>query len=173
MPYSLLSQHFPFSVQSGIFYNLKCQRLCKFYKAARPPLGPKVQRNTNVQLGNRGLPYLSHLQLQLQLQLQALSSWFLKPSRSWSKMITIPYVAALATYFSYGLLFVFGHIRDLFRKITGCFSSNNLQARLRLILFHLLLFLFSFLLYLCVCVNGPFFVSMKCFLWIRVTLQFA
>lgn len=68
-------------------------------------------------------------------------------------MITIPYVTALATYFSYGLLLVFGQIRDLFRNITDGFSSNNLQARLRLILFYQLLFLFSFLLYLCVCVR--------------------
>ncbi|KAL0014634.1 hypothetical protein SO802_001703 [Lithocarpus litseifolius] len=43
-------------------------------------------------------------------------------------MITIPYVTALATYFSYGVLFVFGQIRDHFRKITDCFSSNNLQG---------------------------------------------
>lgn len=51
------------SVQSVILFNLKCPRLSKFQKAARPPLGPKIQRDTNVQLGNRGLPYsLSHLQ---------------------------------------------------------------------------------------------------------------
>ncbi|GMY12996.1 long chain base biosynthesis protein 2a-like [Fagus crenata] len=43
-------------------------------------------------------------------------------------MIAIPYLAALTTYFSYGLLFSFGKIRDLFRKITGWFSSNNLQG---------------------------------------------
>ncbi|KAG6543374.1 hypothetical protein Mapa_015288 [Marchantia paleacea] len=29
--------------------------------------------------------------------------------------VTIPYFAALTTYFSYGLLFVFGHLRDFFR----------------------------------------------------------
>ncbi|XP_059449074.1 long chain base biosynthesis protein 2a-like isoform X2 [Corylus avellana] len=43
-------------------------------------------------------------------------------------MIAIPYLTLLTTYFSYGLLFVFGHIRDLFRNITGWFSSNNLQG---------------------------------------------
>lgn len=32
-------------------------------------------------------------------------------------MVTIPYFAALATYFSYGLLFVFGHLRDFFRRL--------------------------------------------------------
>ncbi|XP_010660694.1 long chain base biosynthesis protein 2a isoform X1 [Vitis vinifera] len=42
-------------------------------------------------------------------------------------MIAVPYVTALTTYFSYGLLFVFGQIRDLFRKILDWFRSNNLQ----------------------------------------------
>ncbi|CAN4100589.1 unnamed protein product [Withania somnifera] len=32
-------------------------------------------------------------------------------------MITIPYLTALTTYFSYGLLFAFGQFRDFFRKI--------------------------------------------------------
>lgn len=31
-------------------------------------------------------------------------------------MVTIPYFTALTTYFSYGLLFVFGHARDFFRS---------------------------------------------------------
>ncbi|XP_011002110.1 PREDICTED: long chain base biosynthesis protein 2a-like [Populus euphratica] len=43
-------------------------------------------------------------------------------------MIKIPYLTALNTYFSYGLLFVFGHFRDFFRKILGCFHSSNLQG---------------------------------------------
>ncbi|KAE8021271.1 hypothetical protein FH972_007178 [Carpinus fangiana] len=43
-------------------------------------------------------------------------------------MIAIPYLTVLTTYFSYGLLFVFGQIRDLFRNIEGWFSSNNLQG---------------------------------------------
>lgn len=43
-------------------------------------------------------------------------------------MIAVPYVTALTTYFSYGLLFVFGQIRDLFRKILDWFRSNNLQG---------------------------------------------
>lgn len=43
-------------------------------------------------------------------------------------MIAIPYVTALTTYFSYGLLFVFGQIRDLFRKILDWSRSNNLQG---------------------------------------------
>eukprot|EP01018_Ginkgo_biloba_P017272 Gb_24136 [translate_table: standard] len=30
-------------------------------------------------------------------------------------MVAIPYFTALTTYFSYGLLFVFGHLRDIFR----------------------------------------------------------
>lgn len=30
--------------------------------------------------------------------------------------VNIPYFAALSTYFSYGLLFVFGHLRDFFRR---------------------------------------------------------
>ncbi|XP_062152042.1 long chain base biosynthesis protein 2a-like [Alnus glutinosa] len=43
-------------------------------------------------------------------------------------MIVIPYLTVLTTYFSYGLLFVFSQIRDLFQKITGWFNSNNLQG---------------------------------------------
>uniref|UniRef100_A0A2N9EH00 Aminotransferase class I/classII large domain-containing protein n=1 Tax=Fagus sylvatica TaxID=28930 RepID=A0A2N9EH00_FAGSY len=43
-------------------------------------------------------------------------------------MIAIPYLTALTTFFSYGLLFAFGQIRDLFRKITDWCSSNNLQG---------------------------------------------
>ncbi|XVF59957.1 hypothetical protein PTKIN_Ptkin08bG0003700 [Pterospermum kingtungense] len=44
-------------------------------------------------------------------------------------MIAIPYLTALTTYFSYGLLFAFGHIRDFFRKfIDRCSTSNNLQG---------------------------------------------
>ncbi|GAV59537.1 Aminotran_1_2 domain-containing protein [Cephalotus follicularis] len=43
-------------------------------------------------------------------------------------MIAIPYLTALTTYFSYGLLFVFGQIRDLFSKIFDWWSSNNLQG---------------------------------------------
>lgn len=43
-------------------------------------------------------------------------------------MISIPYLTALTTYFSYGLLFVFGQIRDFFRKIIDWWSANNLQV---------------------------------------------
>ncbi|KAF8390720.1 hypothetical protein HHK36_025247 [Tetracentron sinense] len=43
-------------------------------------------------------------------------------------MITIPYLTALTTYFSYGLLFAFGQIRDLFRKILDRLRSSNLQG---------------------------------------------
>ncbi|RWR85961.1 long chain base biosynthesis protein 2a-like protein [Cinnamomum micranthum f. kanehirae] len=43
-------------------------------------------------------------------------------------MITIPYLTALTTLFSYGLLFVFGHMRDLFRKFLDWPSSGNLQG---------------------------------------------
>ncbi|KAJ6869312.1 long chain base biosynthesis protein 2a-like [Populus alba x Populus x berolinensis] len=43
-------------------------------------------------------------------------------------MIKIPYLTALSTYFSYGLLFVFGHFRDFFRTILDCFHSSNLQG---------------------------------------------
>ncbi|KAF2301816.1 hypothetical protein GH714_029519 [Hevea brasiliensis] len=43
-------------------------------------------------------------------------------------MIAIPYLAALTTYFSYGLLFAFGQIRDFFRKILDWSGSNNLQG---------------------------------------------
>ncbi|XXG74989.1 hypothetical protein AAC387_Pa07g3585 [Persea americana] len=43
-------------------------------------------------------------------------------------MITIPYLTALTTLFSYGLLFAFGQIRDLFRKLFDWSSSKNLQG---------------------------------------------
>ncbi|CAJ1953323.1 unnamed protein product [Sphenostylis stenocarpa] len=43
-------------------------------------------------------------------------------------MISIPYLTALTTYFSYGLLFAFGQFRDFFRKIFDWCSSNNLQG---------------------------------------------
>ncbi|XP_068666948.1 long chain base biosynthesis protein 2d-like [Aristolochia californica] len=43
-------------------------------------------------------------------------------------MINIPYLTALTTLFSYGLLFAFGQLRDLFRKFLECFSSNKLQG---------------------------------------------
>ncbi|KAB1199817.1 Long chain base biosynthesis protein 2a [Morella rubra] len=43
-------------------------------------------------------------------------------------MIAIPYITALTTYFSYGLLFAFGQLRDFFRKIIDWFSSSNLQG---------------------------------------------
>ncbi|TQD94313.1 hypothetical protein C1H46_020127 [Malus baccata] len=42
-------------------------------------------------------------------------------------MIVIPYLTALTTYFSYGLLFVFGQVRDFFRKIIDWWSTSNLQ----------------------------------------------
>lgn len=43
-------------------------------------------------------------------------------------MITIPYLTALTTYFSYGLLFAFGQFRDFFRKIFDWWRGNNLQG---------------------------------------------
>ncbi|KAL0318931.1 UNVERIFIED_CONTAM: Long chain base biosynthesis protein 2a [Sesamum angustifolium] len=43
-------------------------------------------------------------------------------------MITIPYLTALTTYFSYGLLFAFGQLRDFFRKIFDWWSHNSLEG---------------------------------------------
>ncbi|KAH6803280.1 long chain base2 [Perilla frutescens var. hirtella] len=43
-------------------------------------------------------------------------------------MITIPYVTALTTYFSYGLLFAFGQLRDFFRRILDWWSKSSLQG---------------------------------------------
>ncbi|KAL9250606.1 Long chain base biosynthesis protein 2a-like protein [Drosera capensis] len=43
-------------------------------------------------------------------------------------MITIPYLTAITTYFSYGLLFAFGQLRDFFRRIVDWWSSSNLQG---------------------------------------------
>lgn len=56
-------------------------------------------------------------------------------------MIKIPYLTALSTYFSYGLLFVFGHFRDFFRKILDCFHPSNLQVLLFFIYFFIKLLL--------------------------------
>ncbi|GAA0166224.1 transaminase [Lithospermum erythrorhizon] len=43
-------------------------------------------------------------------------------------MITIPYITALTTYFSYGLLFAFGQFRDFFRKIFDWWYTSNIQG---------------------------------------------
>ncbi|PON68863.1 Pyridoxal phosphate-dependent transferase [Parasponia andersonii] len=43
-------------------------------------------------------------------------------------MIAIPYLTALTTYFSYGLLFAFGQLRDFFRKFMDWSTSNNLHG---------------------------------------------
>ncbi|KAL6975907.1 Long chain base biosynthesis protein 2a [Sarracenia purpurea var. burkii] len=43
-------------------------------------------------------------------------------------MITIPYLTALTTYFSYGLLFVFGQLRDFFRNNIDWWKASNLQG---------------------------------------------
>ncbi|CAL5327479.1 unnamed protein product [Camellia sinensis] len=45
-----------------------------------------------------------------------------------STMITIPYLTALTTLFSYGLLFAFGQFRDFFRKIIDWCKASNLQG---------------------------------------------
>ncbi|XP_078441138.1 long chain base biosynthesis protein 2d [Wolffia australiana] len=44
--------------------------------------------------------------------------------------VRLPYLAALTTLLSYGLLFVFGQMRDLFRKLVDWFNSDskNLQG---------------------------------------------
>ncbi|RVW52669.1 Long chain base biosynthesis protein 2a [Vitis vinifera] len=41
---------------------------------------------------------------------------------------TIPYLTALTTLFSYGLLFAFGQFRDFFRKIFDWWKASNLQG---------------------------------------------
>ncbi|KAL1314564.1 hypothetical protein HN51_041372 [Arachis hypogaea] len=43
-------------------------------------------------------------------------------------MIAIPYLTALTTYFSYGLLFAFGQFRDFFRKLIDWSKANTLQG---------------------------------------------
>ncbi|KAH0462681.1 hypothetical protein IEQ34_010256 [Dendrobium chrysotoxum] len=42
-------------------------------------------------------------------------------------MVRLPYLTALTTLFSYGLLFAFGQMRDFFRKILDLRKSKNLQ----------------------------------------------
>nr|KAJ0211002.1 hypothetical protein LSAT_V11C400190110 [Lactuca sativa] len=42
--------------------------------------------------------------------------------------ITIPYLTALTTYFSYGLLIAFGQLRDFFRKFIDWRKASNLQG---------------------------------------------
>ena len=39
--------------------------------------------------------------------------------------VELPYVAALTTYLSYGLLFIFGHIRDLARRYLRNLKSKD------------------------------------------------
>lgn len=43
-------------------------------------------------------------------------------------MITIPYLTAVSTYFSYGLLFAFGQLRDYSRLIFDWWRTSNLQV---------------------------------------------
>ncbi|KAE8784338.1 Serine palmitoyltransferase 2 [Hordeum vulgare] len=43
-------------------------------------------------------------------------------------MVRLPYLTALTTPFSYGLLFPFGHFRDFFRRILDADKSNNLKG---------------------------------------------
>ncbi|XP_019186061.1 PREDICTED: long chain base biosynthesis protein 2a-like [Ipomoea nil] len=43
-------------------------------------------------------------------------------------MVEIPYFAALTTFFSYVLLFAFGHFRDFFRKIFDWWNPSDLQG---------------------------------------------
>ncbi|KAM0066313.1 putative serine C-palmitoyltransferase [Helianthus debilis subsp. tardiflorus] len=43
-------------------------------------------------------------------------------------MITIPYLTALTTYFSYGLLFAFGQLRDFFRNLIDWWKASDLQG---------------------------------------------
>ncbi|KAI4993063.1 hypothetical protein ZWY2020_007376 [Hordeum vulgare] len=43
-------------------------------------------------------------------------------------MVRLPYLTALTTPFSYGLLFAFGHFRDFFRRILDAGKSSNLKG---------------------------------------------
>jgi serine palmitoyltransferase len=43
-------------------------------------------------------------------------------------MVRLPYLTALTTLFSYGLLFAFGHFRDFFRRILDAGKSSNLKV---------------------------------------------
>jgi len=56
-------------------------------------------------------------------------------------MITIPYLTAVSTYFSYGLLFAFGQLRDYSRLIFDWWRTNNLQV---LFVSHMILDLMMF-----------------------------
>ncbi|WZZ00309.1 hypothetical protein YC2023_072637 [Brassica napus] len=51
-------------------------------------------------------------------------------------MITIPYLTAVSTYFSYGLLFAFGQLRDYSRLIFDWCSTNNLHGYAPICLAH-------------------------------------
>jgi hypothetical protein len=44
-------------------------------------------------------------------------------------MVRLPYVTALTTLFSYGLLFAFGQLRDFFRRILDARKPSNLKVR--------------------------------------------
>jgi hypothetical protein len=47
------------------------------------------------------------------------------------RMVRLPYVTALTTLFSYGLLFAFGQLRDFFRGILNARNPSNLKVRRR------------------------------------------
>ncbi|RRT37352.1 hypothetical protein B296_00036378 [Ensete ventricosum] len=46
-------------------------------------------------------------------------------------MVRLPYVTALTTLFSYGLLFAFGQMRDLFRKLIDWSKSKGKDLKVR------------------------------------------
>ncbi|RRT70735.1 hypothetical protein B296_00027298 [Ensete ventricosum] len=44
-------------------------------------------------------------------------------------MVRLPYLTALTTLFSYGLLFAFGQLRDFFRKLIDWSRSKSKDLR--------------------------------------------
>ncbi|BBH00571.1 long chain base2 [Prunus dulcis] len=62
------------------------------------------------------------------LSFKQLNAWFLDHIIITTPNDCDPLFNRLTTYFSYGLLFVFGQVRDFFRKFIDWWSSSNLQG---------------------------------------------
>lgn len=52
------------------------------------------------------------------------------------RMVRLPYLTALTTLFSYGLLFAFGQLRDFFRKLIDWSKSKSKDLKVRLFFRH-------------------------------------
>lgn len=91
----------------------------------------REERRERVKLNLLPPTILSSLSLSLSSRLSLSLSLGISSAPASPDQITmiIPYLTALTTYFSYGLLFAFGQLRDFFRKTIDWWSASTLQVR--------------------------------------------